>query len=111
MTIAVDFDGTIVYGDYPRIDSLQQFAKSTLQKWHDEGHYIIIWTCRCDSLLIEAINYLLENEVPFDRINDNRPEDIRKYGHNSRKINADVYIDDKNVGGFDGWYNLSKKIL
>lgn len=95
MTIAVDFDGTIVADEYPQIGRLQSGAKDTLQRLHKEGHKIIIWTCRSGELLVEAINFLLWNEIPFDQVNDNLRENIEQYGGNSRKVCADVYIDDR----------------
>ena len=103
MTIAVDFDGTIVENQYPQIGELQSGAKDTLQRLHREGHKIIIWTCRSGEQLAEAVNFLLENEIPFDRVNDNLRENIEHYGGNSRKVFADVYIDDKNI--FSGRWN------
>lgn len=97
MTIAVDFDGTIVVDEYPKIGKLQSGAKDTLQRLHKEGHKIIIWTCRSGELLVEAVNYLLNQQIPFDQVNDNLKENIEQYGGNSRKICADVYIDDRNM--------------
>lgn len=102
MTIAVDFDGTIVENQYPHIGKLQSGAKDTLQRLHREGHKIIIWTCRSGEQLAEAVNFLLENEIPFDRVNDNLRENIEQYGGNSRKVFADVYIDDRCLLWSDG---------
>ncbi len=94
MTIAVDFDGTIVENKYPQIGELQSGAKDTLLRLHEEGHKIIIWTCRSGDLLVEAMNFLLWHGIPFDQVNDNLRENIEQYGGNSRKVCADVYIDD-----------------
>lgn len=111
MKIAVDFDGTIAFTDYPRIFGVRPGCVEMLKKWRAEGHYIIIWTCRCDQALVDAINFMLQEGIEFDRINDNHPDDVKTYGFNSRKINADVYIDDKNLGGFGGWYDIKNKPL
>ena len=97
MTVAIDFDGTIVEDKYPQIGVLQSGAKDTLQRLHKEGHKIIIWTCRSGDLLVEALNFLLWHDIPFDQVNDNLRENIEHYGGNSRKVCADVYIDDRNL--------------
>lgn len=103
MIIAVDFDGTISRGKYPAIDGEQPYAGEIMRQLHAEGHYIIIWTCRCGKQLLDAINWLLEQKIPFDRINDHNPENVRKYGEGGNKVYAHCYIDDKNIGGFPGW--------
>lgn len=103
MIIAIDFDNTIVYSTYPRIESVRQYAAKSIHDIRTRGHYVIVWTCRCGDDLTAAINYMLENGIEFDRINDNHPDNVREFGFNSRKINADVYIDDRNIGGFAGW--------
>lgn len=103
MIIAVDFDGTISRGKYPAIDGEQPYAGEALRKLHAQGHYIIIWTCRCGVQLLEAINWLVEKKIPFDRVNDHNPENVAKYGEGGKKVYAHCYIDDKNIGGFPGW--------
>ena len=70
MIIAVDFDGTISRGKFPAIDGEQPYAGESLRKLHDEGHKIIIWTCRTGDQLLNTINWLLERKIPFDRVND-----------------------------------------
>jgi len=103
MIIAIDFDGTIVESRFPEIGSLFVGAKESINALHDAEHYIIIWTCRTGDRLTEAINFLLENGIKFDRINEHCPENLKKYGSSSRKVYAHCYIDDKNIGGFPGW--------
>lgn len=103
MIIAVDFDGTIVRSNYPVILGEQPYAGEALRKLHAQGHYIIIWTCRCGDQLLKAINWLLEHQMPFDRINDHNPENVAKYGEGGNKVYAHCYIDDKNLFGFPGW--------
>ena len=97
MTVAVDFDGTIVADRFPQIGELQSGAKDTLQRLHKEGHRIILWTCRSGELLVEAVNFLLWHGIPFDQVNDNLRENVEQYGGNSRKVCADIYIDDRNL--------------
>lgn len=110
MIIAVDFDGTISRGKYPAIDGEQPYAGEVLRKLHEQGHYIIIWTCRCGERLLEAINWLVAHNIPFDRINDQNPENVAKYGEGGRKVYAHCYIDDKNVLGFPGWLVCQEEI-
>lgn len=103
MIIAIDFDGTICHGKYPAIDGLMPCAADTIKHFSNEGHYIIINTCRSGEELLKAVNFLLEHGIPFNRVNDNHPDQTRLYNNNSRKVYAHVYIDDKNAGGFHGW--------
>ena len=106
--IAVDFDGTIVEHEYPAIGKEKLFAFETLKQLQNQGHLLILWTFRSGKTLEEAVIYCKENGIEFYAINKNYPEEI--YDESiSRKINADIYIDDKNVGGFHGWtaiYNM-----
>lgn len=118
MIIAIDFDNTIAFSTFPHIECNHPFASQIIREWRRRGHYIIIWTCRCGDYLTAAINYMLENGIEFDRINDNHPDNVREFECNSRKINADVYIDDRNLGGFAGWvwademiHKLEQKLL
>ena len=103
MIIVVDFDGTICKGTYPMIEGEQPAAGDSLRKLHEDGHYIILWTCRNGQPLIDALNWLLEHKIPFDRVNAHEPENLRQYGNDTRKVYADCYIDDRNLGGFPGW--------
>lgn len=110
MIIAIDFDGTIVRGKYPAIDGLMPDAASSILALEKEGHYLIINTCRSGRHLLKAINYLLEQGIPFDRVNDNHPDQTRLYKNNSRKVYAHLYIDDKNVFGFPGWKPVLEEV-
>ena len=103
MIIGVDFDGTIARSNYPVIQGEQPYAGEVLRQLHQDGHYIIIWTCRCGKPLLDAVNWLLEHGIPFDRVNDHNPENVARYGEGGNKVYAHVYIDDNNLGGFPGW--------
>ena len=46
MTIAVDFDGTIVTHEYPKIGEELPFATETLKMLIKEHHKLILWTVR-----------------------------------------------------------------
>ena len=102
MKIAVDFDGTIVEHKYPQIGKEQLFAFETLKQLIKQKHQLILWTYRAGRELDEAVEYCRENGVEFFAVNKNYPEEHYD-GSISRKIDADVYIDDRNVGGFLGW--------
>lgn len=110
MTIAIDFDGTIVENKYPRIGQLLPYAPESIRKLYQDGHCIIIWTSRDGRQLLDAVNFLLQNNIPFHRVNDNIPENTRQFGSNSRKVFADIYIDDRNLFGFSGWQIALEKI-
>lgn len=103
MTILVDFDGTVARSDYPVIIGEMPYAKEVITKLYQEGHYIVLWTCRTGNALIDAINWMLEHGIPFSSVNRGHPDNIAKYGDEGRKVYGHMQIDDKNVGGFPGW--------
>ncbi len=102
LIIAVDFDGTIVEDAYPRIGEPKIFAFQTLKKLQEDGHRIILWTYRHGEKLDEAVKFCNENGIKFYAVNRSFPEE-QFTGEVSRKINADIFIDDRNIGGFLGW--------
>ncbi|MDY6800071.1 MAG: hydrolase [Bacteroidota bacterium] len=102
MKIAVDFDGTIVDHEYPEIGKPKLFAFETLKALQDKGVFLILWTFRAGKELDEAVEFCKKNGVEFYAINKNYPEEIFDDSI-SRKINTDIYIDDRNLGGFPGW--------
>ena len=100
--IAVDFDGTIVEHQYPEIGKEKLFAFRTLKELEKLGANLILWTFRTGKELDEAVEFCKKNGIEFYAVNKNYPEE--KFDETvSRKINADIFIDDKNVGGFPGW--------
>lgn len=103
MKISVDFDGTIVEHRYPEIGKEMLFAFETLKAFQKKGHLLILWTIRTGKELDDAVEYCRKNGVEFYAVNKNYPEEIFEEGEVSRKINAEVFIDDRNVGGFPGW--------
>ena len=100
--IAVDFDGTIVEHQYPEIGKERLFAFQTLKELEKRGARIILWTFRTGAELDAAVEFCRKNGIEFYAVNKNYPEEIMDESV-SRKIDADIYIDDKNVGGFPGW--------
>lgn len=102
LIIAVDFDGTIVEDAYPKIGKPMMFAFETLKKLQEQGHRLILWTYRSGSKLDEAVRFCEENGVHFYAVNKSFPEETLN-DNISRKIHADLFIDDRNIGGFLGW--------
>jgi len=103
--IAVDFDGTIVDHDYPAIGKEKLFAFRTLKELEKMGARLILWTFRAGKELDEAVEFCRKNGIEFYAVNKNYPEEVFD-DTISRKINADIFIDDKNVGGFPGWSEI-----
>ncbi|GAB6121640.1 HAD family hydrolase [Dysgonomonas termitidis] len=106
MIIAIDFDGTLHTGEWPGIGAPAPCAADVMQALKDKGHYLIVWTCREGDAQRDAVNWLLENNIPFDRVNDNNPAQTEIHNANSRKISAHLYIDDKQVGGLPSWPDI-----
>jgi hypothetical protein len=106
LTIAVDFDGTIVEHKYPEIGDEMMFAFQTLKLLQQKGHKLILWTYREGEMLEEAVEYCRQNGLEFYAVNRSYPEEEFNPGISSRKIDADIFIDDRNVGGFLGWTEI-----
>ena len=111
MTIAVDFDGTIVRHRYPAIGEEIPFAVSTLKMLVEERHRLILWTVREGELLDEAIAWCRERGLEFYAINRDFPEeDITRNENFTRKLKVDLWIDDRNVGGLPDWGTIYRII-
>lgn len=103
MTIAVDFDGTIVEHRYPAIGKERPFATATLRRLAEDGHRLILWSVREGKLLDEAVEWCKERGVTFYAINRDFEEEDGTGRNFSRKLKADLFIDDRNVGGLPDW--------
>ena len=102
LTLAIDFDGTIVEDGYPGIGKPRLFAFETLKKLQENGHRLILWTYRSGQTLDEAVTFCKENGIEFYAVNKSFAEE--EYDETkSRKIYADLFIDDRNIGGVLGW--------
>ena len=111
MIIAVDFDGTIVEHEYPKIGKEKIFATETLRQLINDGHRLILWTVREGKLLDEAVEWCRQRGVEFYAVNKDFPEEnISKNEQFSRKIKADVWIDDLNIGGLPDWGTIYRII-
>jgi hydroxymethylpyrimidine pyrophosphatase-like HAD family hydrolase len=111
MVIAVDFDGTIVEHRYPSIGKELPFAIETLLKLKEDGHRLILWTVREGKYLDEAIAFCRERGLEFYAINRDYPEEEQeRNNHFTRKLKADLWIDDRNLGGLPDWGTIYEMI-
>ena len=111
MTIAVDFDGTIVEHRYPEIGKELPFATETLRMLIEDRHKLILWSVREGKLLDDAVEWCRKRGVEFYAINKDFPEeDLTKNQSFSRKLKADVWIDDRNIGGLPDWGTIYQMI-
>ncbi|HEC44013.1 MAG TPA: hydrolase [Bacteroides sp.] len=102
MKIAIDFDGTIVEHKYPAIGKENLFAFETMRELQKQKHQLILWTYRSGKELDDAVEFCRDRDVEFYAVNKSFPEEV--YDESiSRKIDADLFIDDRNIGGFPGW--------
>lgn len=92
MIIAVDYDGTLSIDGKPNIGLIRR-----LKLEQAKGSTVILWTCRCGKSLVEAVKQLKAWGFVPNYVNANCPQAIRQFGGDTRKVYADVYIDDKNV--------------
>lgn len=111
MIIAVDFDGTIVEHEYPKIGKPIPFAIETLKQLQKDQHKLILWSVREGKLLKEAVDYCAERGLYFYAVNENYLGEREEKNHVPRKIDAEMFIDDRNLGGLPDWgviYNAIK---
>ena len=115
----IDFDGTIVQHRFPLIGDPMPGAFETLKALKDAGWALILWTCRENDgykidkqYLKDAVEFCSENGVEFDGVNETPLElEFRPEKTLRRKVYGDVYIDDRNFGGFPGWQVIREELL
>ena len=110
MTIAIDFDGTIVEHRYPKIGNEIPFATDTLKMLIKDRHRLILWTVREGKLLDEAVEWCRERGVEFYAVNRDYPEEDIAHTGFSRKVKADLFIDDRNLGGLPDWGDIYRMV-
>ena len=110
LIIAVDFDGTIVDDAYPGIGKAKIFAFETLKRMQRDGHRLILWTYRHGETLDEAVEFCAKNGIEFYAVNMSNETEVGFKNDVSRKINADLFIDDRNFGGFPGWGEIYQNL-
>ena len=95
--IAVDFDGTLCENKYPDIGAPIPTVIEFVKRQKADGNIVILWTCRAGQQLADAVTWCKNQGLIFDYINENVKENIAMYGGDTRKVFADVYIDDKTL--------------
>ena len=111
MIIAVDFDGTIVTHEYPKIGREIPFAIDTLKRLQQSPDYqLILWTVREGVELQEAIEYCRNKGLEFYAVNSNYPEEEAEHKE-PRKLKADLFLDDRNLGGLPDWGIIYRMIV
>ena len=93
--IAVDFDGTLCSDAFPEIGMPNLPLICLLRQAREQGKQVILWTCRCGQRLTEAVEWCRRFGLDFDAVNENVADTLERYGTESRKISADVYVDDR----------------
>jgi hypothetical protein len=112
LIIAVDFDDTVAYTKFPKILGEVEDAHKYLTKLKEDGHELILWTCRANERLSDTKAWLVMNGFTmFNSINENTETWKERYPEfsedtPSRKVFADVYIDDKQIGGLPKWADI-----
>ena len=111
MIIAIDFDGTLVEHKYPEIGREIPFAFETLRRLQQDRHRLILWTVREGRLLDEALAFCRERGIEFYAVNRDYPEEEKGANrHYSRKLKADLFIDDRNLGGLPDWGTIYEMV-
>jgi hypothetical protein len=115
VVVAVDFDGTITQGDsWPEMGPLSQGSKWFINQIIEDGYCVVIFTCREGALAEEAKEFLKLNDIRYMHFNENCSIRKDKYRNDTRKIGADVYIDDRSVfilGEDICWGEIYNKII
>jgi hypothetical protein len=109
MIIAVDFDGTIVEHRFPEIGKNIPNSFKVLKKLQTEGHILILWTYRSGEELDQAVKYCKKNRLEFHAVNKNFDDEDFDFTY-SRKIYADLFIDDRNLLGLPDWDTIYKLV-
>ena len=95
MTIAIDFDGTCVTHEYPKIGKENEGCVDILKELVREGHKLILYTMRSGKTLKQAVDWFKERGIPLWGINENPTQSAWTA---SPKIYANMYIDDAACG-------------
>lgn len=117
--ICIDFDNTVCLDEWPYIGPVIPEAISVLKELQRNGHKLILFTQRSDTypicckelmeyskdkrisftvdILSDAIQVFRDNGIQLDDTNQNDDWEFLT-GDHSRKVFADYFIDDHNVG-------------
>lgn len=94
---AVDFDGLLVENKFPEIGKIRQPIFNAVKRLQERGWKIILWSCRTDEMLSEAIAFCTNHGLVPDAVNENIKEVQEYFGGDTRKVFANIYIDDRNA--------------
>ncbi len=92
---AVDFDNTLAVTRFPEIVGPKAKVVAAVKMLKANGHKIILWTSRAGKDLKDAVEWCTEQGIVFDAVNEPLPEQMDRWGNDTRKVYADFYIDDK----------------
>lgn len=102
LIIAVDFDGILCENKFPEIGTPNYDVISSIRELMDMGHEVVLWTTRNGEELDKAVAWCEDRGLHFCSVNEPAPSNDEmyrdKYPTQSRKVYADVYIDDHNLG-------------
>jgi hydroxymethylpyrimidine pyrophosphatase-like HAD family hydrolase len=93
--VAVDFDDTLAETNFPDIIRPNLDLIEKLKKQRAQGTKIILWTSRDGYELVRAVHYCNKHGLNFDAVNENIQEVKDLTGNDTRKVYANLYIDDK----------------
>lgn len=93
MTIGIDFDGTLVSWNFPLIGKDIGAAK-VCRDLVKKGVKIILYTMRNKEFLDDAVKWCEDNDIKLYGVNENPSQTWS----DSRKVHADIYIDDQALG-------------
>lgn len=94
MEIAIDFDGTVVKHEYPKVGA-NIGAQKILSELVVNGHSLILFTMRSGKELQDAVNWFTRNGIPLYGIQANPTQ---RDWTTSPKAYAQLYIDDAALG-------------
>lgn len=117
--LAVDYDETLFSGGWNIVGGpIMPVILQTVRFCRHPRCEVILWTCREEKLLADAISRCLEHGIAFDAVNMNTTETIKwnqftfgRQGNTSgRKVYADLYVDDKSPGSIDYFLTLDPEL-
>lgn len=109
--LAVDFDGTLVSNKFPEIGEPDWIISGAVKAYREMGWKLILWTCRTDKMLQNAVDFCRNVlNLEFDAVNQNLPEVQEFYGGDTRKVYANMYLDDRSAALFVGGINQPSEI-
>lgn len=94
---AVDFDGLLVENKFPEIGEIRQPIFDEVLHLQLQGWKIILWTCRTDKMLEDACDFCKKHGLFPDAVNENIKEVQEYFGGDTRKVFANIYLDDRNA--------------